>query len=251
MTFRNNFGQLIFDRKYRNSVDSCGTWKDLTDTLVDRITGKYLRLEEINALKQIIYDMKFIPAGRYLYYAGRPAMYMNNCFAFRAEDSREGWSELGRKHFLALMCGGGCGTYYGDVRANGSRITRTGGTASGSVSLMKAMNEIGRNVMQGGTRRSALWAGLPWYHKDIPEFLTCKEHSDFQRLCKEQDFTFPLPMDMTNISICYDRDWYDYARAGDPCALEVFKENIKRACIDGEPGFSFDITEEDRTLRNA
>jgi ribonucleoside-diphosphate reductase alpha chain len=70
---------------------------------------------------------------------------------------------------------------------------------------MYAINEIGRNVMQGGSRRSAIYASLNWQHEDIPDFLTAKNWS---RLIKAlegtKDFNFPAPLDMTNISVNYD-----------------------------------------------
>lgn len=248
--FRNSFGQTIFERKYMNKADGCGTWSDLARVLVDRICGQFLDSRDTEDLFWIIKDMKFIPAGRYLYYAGRPKLFINNCFAFEAEDTREGWADLGSKHFLALMCGGGCGTAYGKVRPKGSLITKTGGTASGTLSLMKSMNEIGRNVMQGGQRRSALWAGLPWDHGDFKDFLQSKVYTDFQKKCKEEDFDFPLPMDMTNISGIYDRKWYNAMKAGSTHAELMFLKNCMRACIDGEPGFLFAIMDE-WILRNA
>jgi ribonucleoside-diphosphate reductase alpha chain len=46
-------------------------------------------------LAEYIKEMKFIPGGRYLYYAGRPAHFFNNCYLLRAEeDTREEWSAV-------------------------------------------------------------------------------------------------------------------------------------------------------------
>ena len=80
---------------------------------------------------------------------------------------------------------------------------------------MQMINEIGRRVMQGGSRRSAIYASLNWKHPDIDAFLKSKnwydmpigttEHSIGQ--IKEQDFNFPAPLDMTNISVNYDTEW--------------------------------------------
>jgi ribonucleoside-diphosphate reductase alpha chain len=69
---------------------------------------------------------------------------------------------------------------------------------------MNAINEIGRSVMQGGSRRSAIYASLNWLHKDIPDFLQIKNWSNLIKDIKETDFNFPAPLDMTNISINYD-----------------------------------------------
>jgi ribonucleoside-diphosphate reductase alpha chain len=80
---------------------------------------------------------------------------------------------------------------------------------------MQMINEIGRRVMQGGSRRSAIYASLNWKHKDINEFLNAKNWDDMQiggtdltmGDLKKKDFNFPCPLDMTNISVNYDTEW--------------------------------------------
>jgi ribonucleoside-diphosphate reductase alpha chain len=144
---------------------------------------------------------------------------------------------------MALMVGGGCGTYYGDVRGKGEVIGRTGGVASGPLSLMYAMNEIGRNVQQGGSRRSALYASLPWWHPDWWDFSYAKDWSDEVKALKAKDFNFPAPLDMTNISTVYD--------SVQGLNSTEFLRNVYQACKTGEPGFQFDIYTPDELVRNA
>jgi ribonucleoside-diphosphate reductase alpha chain len=55
---------------------------------------------------------QFIPGGRYLYASGRPFHQVQNCLLLRAEDSREGWSDLLQKSSMALMTGAGIGIDY-------------------------------------------------------------------------------------------------------------------------------------------
>ena len=38
----------------------------------------------------MITDLKFIPGGRYLYYAGRENKFFNNCYLLKAEDKKLG-----------------------------------------------------------------------------------------------------------------------------------------------------------------
>ena len=68
---------------------------------------------------------------------------------------------------------------------------------------------------------------------------------------KEQDFNFPAPMDMTNISVNYDTEWLlNYWKTGD--VGDVFRTNIRQALRTAEPGFSFNFFQhEEETLRNA
>ena len=241
--FRTKFGETIFYNKYSNPKGDCGTWAELCDTLVKRVCTGLMTPGDMTQLAAYMRDMKFIPAGRYLYYAGRPAAFFNNCFSFIAEDSREGWADLGFKHFMALMVGGGCGTFYGKVRGKNEVISKTGGYASGPLPLMYAMNEIGRNVQQGGSRRSALYASLPYWHPDVAEFLGSKDWSKEVKELKARDYNFPAALDMTNISVQYDSEF----------ALEspAFIQNVRQACQSGEPGFQFDLYTPEEVGRNA
>ena len=147
-----------------------------------------------------------------------------------------------------LMTGGGIGIDYSRLRASGKALSRTGGTASGPIPLMCAINEIGRNVMQGGSRRSAIYASLNWQHEDIDAFLGIKNWSEVVRDQKQKDFNFPAPLDMTNISVNYD----DAALVGGLENNPVFLKNCLQALSTAEPGFSFNFGyKQNETLRNA
>jgi ribonucleoside-diphosphate reductase alpha chain len=205
--------------------------------------------EERKTLAQYIKDFKFLPGGRYLYYAGRPYKAYNNCYLLRAEeDTREEWSAVTWRAMSCLMTGGGIGIDYSRLRPSGKALSRTGGTASGPIPLMYAINEIGRNVMQGGSRRSAIYASLNWQHEDINDFLIAKNWDDVVREGKAKDFNFHGPLDMTNISVNYD----DASLFGGLENNPVFLKNCLQALSTAEPGFSFNFGKyENETLRNA
>lgn len=257
--FRNTFGENIFRYKYAQGPGD--TWAKLSERLVEDVCGTrggtvaaLMSQEDRRQLTEYIREFKFLPGGRYLYYAGRPYKAYNNCFLLRAEeDTREEWSAVTWRAMSCLMTGGGIGIDYSRLRPSGKALTRTGGTASGPIPLMYAINEIGRNVMQGGSRRSAIYASLNWQHEDISAFLTAKNWSEVVREQKLKDFNFPGPLDMTNISVNYD----DAALYGqgvlqklDECP--VFIENCRQAMMTGEPGFSFNFgKKQNETLRNA
>jgi ribonucleoside-diphosphate reductase alpha chain len=90
----------------------------------------------------------------------------------------------------SLMSGGGIGVDYSALRANGARIVKTGGESTGPLALMHMVNESGRFIMQGGQRRSAIWASLNWKHNDIFDFMTVKDWSDDLKALKLKDFNF-------------------------------------------------------------
>lgn len=252
--FRNTFGENIFRFKYAQGPGD--TWGKLAERLVDDVCGSrggtlsnLMSNEDRRDLVQFIKEFKFLPGGRYLYYAGRPYKAYNNCYLLRAEeDTREEWSAVTWRAMSCLMTGGGIGIDYSRLRPSGKALSRTGGTASGPIPLMYAINEIGRNVMQGGSRRSAIYASLNWQHEDTPQFLRAKNWSDVVREQKLKDFNFPGPLDMTNISVNYDDASLQYGLENNP----VFMENCKQAMMTGEPGFSFNFGEkQNETLRNA
>lgn len=257
--FKNEFAEEIFRRKYAQGPND--SWDALADRLVEDVCGSrwgtlpvLMSDSDRRDFAEHIKTMRFIPGGRYLYYAGRPYKAYNNCYLLRAEeDTREEWSAVTWRAMSCLMTGGGIGIDYSRLRPAGRPLSRTGGVASGPIPLMYAINEIGRNVMQGGSRRSAIYASLNWQHEDIPLFLKAKNWSPSLRQLKEQDFNFPAPLDMTNISVNYD----DAALYGqgvlqklDECP--IFLENCHQAMMTGEPGFSFNFgSKQNETLRNA
>ena len=77
--FRSKFSEDIFNAKYAH--DGCETWEKLSNVLVEDVCGppdgdpcapgELLTSEERTLLEGFIRDLKFIPGGRYLYYAGR------------------------------------------------------------------------------------------------------------------------------------------------------------------------------------
>ncbi len=256
--FRNNLAETIFVQKYKHQ--DCETWEELARTLVEDVCGDYLSRDEKDQLIQDISHMKFIPGGRYLYYAGRSNKYFNNCFLLNClDDSREDWADLSWKAESCLTTGGGIGSVYSVYRGRGSILHGTGGYASGPISKMKITNEIGREVMQGGSRRSAIWAGLHHWHPDVNEFLHVKDWRNINIAgtdktiadVKELDFNYPAPLDMTNISVLYDTDWLlKYWQTND--YGQIFYENCLQAMKTGEPGFAFNFfNKEKETLRNA
>jgi len=257
--FRNSFASNVFRFKYAQGASD--TWAKTAERIVEDVCGtrwgkaeRLLSKEECRDLVECIKTMKFLPGGRYIYYCGRPYSAWNNCYLLRAEeDTREEWSAVTWRAMSCLMTGGGIGIDYSRLRPAGKALSRTGGTASGPLPLMYAINEIGRNVMQGGSRRSAIYASLNWQHEDIAAFLKAKNWSQDIRESKEKDFNAVAPLDMTNISVNYD----DAALYGQGVLqkleeCDVFLENCRQAMMTGEPGFSFNFGDkENETLRNA
>lgn len=251
--FGSKFAQDIYLQKY--SLDGQENWSDTCRRVVDNVCGQLISPDEKEQIYKYMVDRKFVPGGRYLYSAGRAFHQVNNCFLFRAEDSREGWADLMYSITTSLMTGGGIGIDYSALRPEGALIKKTGGYSTGPLSLMHMVNESGRNIMQGGQRRSAIYASLNWKHKDIFKFLEIKNHSEELKALKEKDFNFALPMELTNISVNYDTEFFiamdDSEHEHHEHAKKVFFANCRQAFSTAEPGMSFNFRKDNETLRNA
>ena len=264
--FKTTFAKNIFKSKYAQGEND--SWDALAERLVEDVCGSrggtdrpLMDDDERAALTEHIRTMRFLPGGRYLYYSGRKAKFYNNCYLLRAEeDTREEWAEIAWRSMNCLTTGGGIGIDYSLLRPEGKPLSRTGGVSSGPIPLMSAINEIGRSVMQGGSRRSAIYASLNWKHEDIPLFLEAKNWSPFVREQKAKDFNYPAMLDMTNISINYDDDWLysgtclssEEEHLGFRKTHPIFLKNVRQAMKTGEPGFSFNFgKKQNETLRNA
>ena len=247
-----DFAYTIYKNKY--SMDRKEEWPDTARRVVESVMKPYTPAL-VDETIVLVESRKFMPGGRYLYAAGRKYPQVNNCFLMRAEDSREGWAGLGGNCINALMTGGGIGVDYSAVRGEDSYISGMGGRSTGPCALMQIINESGRHIRQGGSRRSAIWAGLRWDHPDCEKFIRLKDWPGWLREQKLLDFNTPAPMDGTNISVILNREFFDaHQDDGHPKhhrAVVVYGLVVRRMLKTGEPGFSVDYEDELESLRNA
>jgi ribonucleoside-diphosphate reductase alpha chain len=262
--FHNALGFNIFKNKY--AITPYETWRERSHAIVDAVCGRnngteanaIMGKDDRDFLSKCIEEMKFMPGGRYIYYAGREAKFYNNCYLLKLErDDREAWGEVAQRASHCLMTGGGIGTDVSIARPSGKPLSKTGGVSSGPIPLLNMINEIGRNVMQGGSRRSAMYGSLNWQHGDADVFLTSKNWSEMEVVpgltfaaAKEQNFNASAPLDMTNISLNYDDEFLYQLEKG--TLPQTFITNCRQAMMNGEPGFSFNFGDrQNETLRNA
>jgi ribonucleoside-diphosphate reductase alpha chain len=253
------FAQTTINNKYAKfpTLQDLQSWPEIAWRVASNV------LSSVGAPKGLIEELAYriairqiLPGGRYLYAAGRSFHQVQNCLLLRAEDSREGWADIMHKSSMALMSGAGIGIEYSPVRPKGSLISRTGGEATGPTALMQMVNEAGRHIMQGGSRRSAIWAGLGWNHPDILDFIAIKNWTPEVRAAKAKDYNAPAIMDGTNISVRLDDDFFDaYHNEKHPqhrLAQDVYWKTVRQMLETSEPGFSIDVGDSaGETLRNA
>lgn len=283
--FESQFADSIYKERYAHPGDL--NWAGTSRRVVGSVMGELFATPKaqgqthwlINATDRL-YNLhkrrQFIAGGRYLYAAGRDLHQVNNCILLRCPDSREGWATTSYQAEMALMTGAGIGVWYGDLRAAGTPIKRTGGVSAGPIPKMQQINDTGRHILTGGNRRSAIWAGLPWWHADIFDFISAKDWPDTIKQLKEDDWDFPAKMDKTNISVqlddfffdSYRGDSYEHeqhvasilgfeptapdGRSWHDWAVSVYDKTLSHMLRHGEPGFTIDTGDKsDEVLRNA
>lgn len=257
------FAKTILDGKYLKGEEQ--DWKDIAARVVKSVVGPHFP-DKVDAVTEAIANREFMPGGRYLANAGFSNM-LNNCFLYRVQDSKEGIADFYRKITVTGMTGGGTGAVWTDLRPRGAMVKSTGGVSTGPCAFMQSTNEIGRGVVNGSSRRMAIWAGLHWYHPDVFEFMAMKDWDEATVAAKAADFSAYAPMDMTNISVILDDEFF--AALNDPewtkvyswgehqfeathdWAQHVYWTAVEKMLKGGEPGLSIDIGENaGENLRN-
>jgi ribonucleotide reductase alpha subunit len=149
------FASTIMNGKYAHTKPSGHkeTWSEISYRVSHSVMEKYVSPSIVKTVYSFIDKRQLMPGGRYLYAAGRKYPQINNCYLFIAEDSREGWADTMFKNTSSLMTGGGVGNVYSKLREEGALVGGMGGTSTGPIALMQMVNEAGRHIMQGGSRR--------------------------------------------------------------------------------------------------
>jgi len=97
-----------------------------------------------------------------------------SCFLNYVEDSREGITDIYTENAFLASLGGGIGTYWGDVRSNGTR-TSNGSESTGVIPFIKVEDSLTLAFSQGITRRGSAAVYLDINHPEIEEFLDVRK----------------------------------------------------------------------------
>jgi ribonucleoside-diphosphate reductase alpha chain len=254
------FSRTVLSNKYMRDDEKI--WADVAQRVAQEVVGPYFP-DMVEFVAQAIANREFMPGGRQLANAGYSNM-LNNCFLYRVQDSKEGIADFFRKGIITGMTGGGVGAVWSDLRPRRAPV-KNNGFSTGPCAFMQGFNESGRAVVNGGGRRMAIWAGLHWWHPDVFEFMRLKDWDEFVTAAKEADYSAYAPMDMTNISIILDDEFFEAMRdeffqktviwhddegnivhevtVTHDHALAVYSEAVEKMLQTGEPGFSVDIGE--------
>jgi ribonucleoside-diphosphate reductase alpha chain len=135
--------------------------------------------DSFSNLKDILINMRFMPAGRIQSAMGSPRdVTAYNCFVSGTiEDSMQSIMEKATMAAETMRRGGGIGYDFSNIRPLGDRIVSLDSSASGPVSFMHIYDAICRTIVSAGHRRGAMMGVLRIDHPDIQEFIRAKRNS--------------------------------------------------------------------------
>ena len=131
------------------------------------------------AFKDILYDQRFLPAGRVQSAMGSPRRVTPyNCFvSMTIEDSMEGIMDAAKQAAKTMQLGGGIGYDFSTLRPRGDLIKSLDSKSSGPLSFMGIFDAVCQTIASAGHRRGAQMGVLRVDHPDIEEFVTAKNNS--------------------------------------------------------------------------
>lgn len=138
------------------------------------VEGNRALLVETKQFAQDLYDilsqLHALFATPILTNAGTNRGKMISCFLNEADDSIVGIYEAYTENAILAQGGGGIGTYWGNLRSQGSKLSR-GGKSSGPIPFLKVKDSSTIAVHQAGARRGAAAAYMDVSHPDIEDFI--------------------------------------------------------------------------------
>ena len=136
--------------------------------------------EHFLQLKDILYNMRFLPAGRIQSAMGAPKeVTPYNCFVSQPiEDSMASIMRGAERAAETLRMGGGIGYDFSRIRPRGALIKSLDSQSSGPISFMGIYDSVCATISSAGHRRGAQMGILRVDHPDIEEFIHAKNNTD-------------------------------------------------------------------------
>jgi len=160
----------IHAQKYRTEGE---TFKEAMTRVADSLKDSE---EHFSDFRDILYNMRFLPAGRVQSAMGAPrTVTPYNCFVMGTiEDSMDGIMDTAKEAADTMRLGGGVGYDFSTLRPRGANIRSLNSRSSGPVSFMGIYDAVCGTISSAGHRRGAQMAVLRVDHPDIEEFVTAK-----------------------------------------------------------------------------
>lgn len=209
--------------------DKCKQSHETVDSFFDRMSlGN-------SSYRSMISNLVFLPNSPTLFNMGTGQGTLSACFKFDVKDSMLGPGsimDVAVKAAAVQKFGGGVGYYLGGLRPYGAPIRSTHGRACGPVAVLKFYHAVAEMITQAGKRDGAQMGIMDCDHKDIREFIHCKDID-------------PQGLSTFNISVsCTDSFMSEVVNNPSSPQAKLFQEMAESAWKTGDPGCYFvDVAE--------
>ncbi len=162
--FLTSFGKAILSNQYLLSGE------DYQDCFMRVALAYGDDLAHSQRIYNYISNLWFMPAAPVLSNGGSKRGLPISCYLNETEDSLEGIVSLWNENVWLASCGGGIGSYWGNLRSIGEKIGQNGETC-GIIPFIKVMDSMTLAISQGSLRRGSAAIYLPIDHPEIEEFI--------------------------------------------------------------------------------
>lgn len=163
----------IHAQKYRSEGE---TFKDAMTRVAEALKDHE---NHFNQFRQILYNQRFLPAGRVQSAMGAPRRVTPyNCFVSDTiDDSMEGIMTAATNAAKTMQLGGGIGYDFSTLRPHGALIRSLDSRSSGPISFMGIFDSLCKTISSAGHRRGAQMGVMRVDHPDIEKFIRAKNNS--------------------------------------------------------------------------
>ena len=204
--------------------------KDQDENIIERPQYMWMRCAiETSAydMKQIVGAYNLMSQGFYthatptLFNSGTRLSQLSSCFLIANKgDSIDGLFDTMKDVAKISKLAGGIGLHVHNVRAKGSHIAGTNGTADGLLPMMKTYNEVARWINQGGKRKGSFAIYYEPWHADIYTMLDLKKNTGKEEM-RARDLFYAVWMnDEFMERVEANQDWHLF------CPNVLKKNNI-------------------------
>ena len=199
---------------------------------------------EPDAWADLFYDLmasgRFLPNSPTLFNAGTGQGTLSACFVLPIRDSMDSIMAAAASSAMIQKFGGGVGYSFGELRAKGSPISTTHGSACGAVAVLGMLSNLSAMITQGGKRHGANMGILPVSHPEVLDFIRMKSERG-----AAENF---------NVSVAVTDAFMDAVERGEAWELvdphsgktvrtlparDVWREIVDAAWSSGDPGLYF------------